>query len=164
MNWSRISLGVILVAGCSGLLHGAMQENRPPELFTAMKQDARNAETHNRAQIELQRQADSIRDVERIRNLPPHAVAAVAQNKISFKDLQFTDDDVLVDNGVLPPSAPSTRGADNQGSTFALRAVGLSLGVALVFLGLTLKHSPVESTVMPSRGKRKDTKLNDLEE
>ncbi len=164
MNRNGISLYVIFLACCANFSNGAVQGNLPPELVASFKQDAQRDLESARAQMALQRQVDTTREVERIRNLPPYAVLALAQGKASLFDLQFTEAGVLIESEAIPVPASEARGADTSNSRLPFRVFGLGLSVVLLLVGVMTRRPKAEASVTPSRkGEKKFGNLNDFE-
>jgi hypothetical protein len=122
----RTALALGLIAGTMMLDSMAVSMDKQPEILAQFKRDELGSEDfRSKAENDLAQKKEALRDVDRMRNLPPHAIAAVANGVVSFDDLTFAEDGTLIDDGAIPATEPVSVASPAQ-----TRHRGLRMSVA----------------------------------
>lgn len=155
---------VLAFALCHFSLTDALAANDPREIAVAKRREL-EIKRQEQVKYESQRHVKTVRDLDRIWKLPPEIAAAVADGKIAFEELEFTDDGRLIDNGKIPSAlTPRPNGVARE-SHQLLRAGGLTISVVLLLMGfVTRRRRSVEAVVPYSSRKRRNVEVNPIEE
>ncbi len=134
-------LTVLVGSGMRGKAETALpvEADVTRSLTLARRQEMEHSrETLRREQLE--QQAEALRVVERMRNLPPSVAHALAHGRIHWEALVFDANNVLVRTPAVGAllQARETKQATVVGNK-GLRVGGLLLGILLVLFGVLLK-------------------------
>ena len=155
---------LLAVAFCPFSLTDALGAYDPREIVVAKRREL-EVKRQEQVKYESRRHVETVRDLERIWKMPPEIAAAVADGKIAFEELEFTDDGSLVDNGKIPSALTQRPNGEVGASHQLLRAGGLTISVVLLVMGFaTRRRRSVEAVVPYSSRKRRNVEVNPIEE